>query len=469
MKQKAPAPSSLSTQPLSTQPTPRSTAALAALGFVGALVSVFLWLQLVLARSGGPSVCGPEDGGRCGALWDGTFARAVQDNTGLPVAAWGLVWALVAFVLPLIELVRLSERGAGASAGLVAAIRWTAAGGLGAALGLFTASLVAGAFCLGCFVMQLVAVAYAGIALYAWRRLPLTEGGRGFALAGGLALSAMMLLLYPGRHTPGPASGAAELARAVGAPGEASAAPVGDAPAPSSTGTGDAGVDRKLQEFVGGLTPAGKQALSDSLAIYRAAPSAPPARTRSLVGPPSAPVRITEFTDVRCPHCADLHEALKHLRQNAPADGFQIEPRQFPLDGACNPALRQSGGDPVRCLAAKAQICMEGNPGAFDYSGALFARYRTLREDQIYTLAEPYMPRAHLQSCIVSPETQARLEEDAREATRHDFDGTPLVLVNGRKGSPFGPFLYAMVLTGGRPDHPAFASLPAPKPHSHQH
>ena len=63
---------------------------------------------------------------------------------------------------------------------------------------------------------------------------------------------------------------------------------------------------------------------------------------------------------------------------------------------------------------------------------------------------------------MASAETQARIEEDAREATRHDFDGTPLVLVNGRKGASYGPFLYAMVLTRGAPDHPAFAVAPRP-------
>ena len=272
MKQKtAPDPAT----PPTNQPGPRSVAALAALGFVGALLSVFLWLQLVLARSGGPSVCGPEDGGRCGALWDGAFARSVQETTGLPVAAWGLVWGLVAFLLPLLELVRQSERGA--SPGLIAAIRWTAAGGLGAALGLFTASLTAGAFCLGCAVAQLVAVAYAGIALYAWRRLPLAEGGRGAALAGGLALSAFLLLLYPGQHTPGPASGAGALAEAVEAGGGATPAPAASAGAPASAGTGDAARDKKLQDFVAG-GPRG-QTVAERLARHLPRRSRRPART----------------------------------------------------------------------------------------------------------------------------------------------------------------------------------------------
>jgi thioredoxin family protein len=440
-----------------TQPSPRSVAALVALGFLGALLSVFLWLQLVLARSGGPSVCGPEDGGRCGALWDGDFARAVQETTALPVAAWGLVWALVAFVLPLLELVRQADRGA--SPGLLAAVRWTGIAGIVAALGLLAASVTAGAFCLGCLAMQLVAAVYAGIALVAWRRFPFADKGRGAALAGGLALSAALLLLYPGQRTPRATTDAGTLARAVEATASASPA----------AGTGDAARDKQIQDFVASLQAEAKQALSNALALYRAAPTVPPARTRALVGPPSAPVRITEFTDVRCPHCAELHETLRYLRQNAPEGSFQIEPRQFPLDSACNPAMRQSGGDPVRCLAAQAQICLEGHPGAFEYAAALFGRHRTLTVDQVYSLASPYKPRADLARCVTSAETQARLEEDAREATRHDFDGTPLVLINGRKGASFGPFLYAIVLNGGRPDHPAFASLPAPRPDAHDH
>jgi serine/threonine-protein kinase len=460
MRQKPEAP------PAAAHPGPRSVAGLAALGFVAALVSVFLWLQLVLARSGGPSVCGPEDGG-CGALWDGSFARSVQDTTGLPVAAWGLVWALVAFTVPVLELLRQAERGA--SPGLVAAIRWTAAAGAGAALGLFSASLAAGALCPGCLVIQLVAALYGGIALYAWRRVPFTDGGRGAALAGGLALSAALLLLYPGQKTPAAPSGAGALADAVDAAGARPSATSLPVPAGDAPGTGDPERDKQLQEFVANLQPQAKQALSDSLAIHRAAPAAPPARVRALVGPASAPVRITEWTDVRCPHCADLHETLKYLRENAPRDSFQIEPRQFPLDGACNPAIRQRGDDPVRCLAAKAQICLDGHPRAFDYSGALFARYRSVTAEQVYSLAAPYKPRAELQACVASAQTQATLEEDVREATRHDFDGTPLVLVNGRKGSSFGPFLYAMILTGGRPEHPAFASLPAPRADAHVH
>jgi serine/threonine-protein kinase len=70
---------------------------------------------------------------------------------------------------------------------------------------------------------------------------------------------------------------------------------------------------------------------------------------------------------------------------------------------------------------------------------------------------------------VESPATDARLQEDIRLASSYEVEGTPLVLVNGRKGTSFGPFLYAMVLTRGSPDHPSFAALPPPNPNPHVH
>ena len=93
---------------------------------------------------------------------------------------------------------------------------------------------------------------------------------------------------------------------------------------------------------------------------------------RSLVGFPMSALRITEFSDVLCGHCAHLHETLSLLLESFPPGTFAIEPRHFPLDGTCNPFISRRGETPVRCTAAKAMICMEGKPSSFDFAGALF-------------------------------------------------------------------------------------------------
>jgi serine/threonine-protein kinase len=434
-------------------PSPGSLATLTALGALSALWAVFLWAELVVARVGGTPFCGLGRAGGCAAAWDSAFATAVHRMTGLPVAAWGLVWGLLAFALPLLALARQAQ-GRRVPA-LVSAIRLAAGAGLISVLVLLIAAAVEHAFCLGCFVTYLLAAGYGGVALFVWPQVGLPEGWRGAALLAGVILAAWALLLYPGLHTP-------RGVQRAGREAVASTAGPADLPEPDS--------DRTLAEFVASLAPDLKQTLSDSLYIYAyGGPQAPPAPSpRALWGPAGARVRITEFTDVRCEHCAELHTTLAALRDHLPPGSFSVEARQFPLAGECNPLVEQKG-DPVRCTAAKARICLEAHERAFEFSGALFEKQKTLTRQSLFTLAAPYVAKAAFEACLDSPATRAKLDEDIAWAAAFEPDGTPLVLVNGRRGTSFGPFLYAMALTGGASAHPAFRSLPAPNPTAHLH
>jgi serine/threonine-protein kinase len=270
--------------------------------------------------------------------------------------------------------------------------------------------------------------------------------------------AAFLLLLYPGLHTP----------KAAGDAGRAAMAGAATAPA-MPAGTGDPPADRQVAEMVAALSAPLKQRLADSLAIYRAAAPQPGPEPRALRGSPQAPVRITEFTDVLCEHCADLHATLAALAQHAAPGSYSVDSRQFPLDGACNPLLQPRPAESERCIAAKARICLESNPGADEYAGKLFENQKGLQTSDVYALAEPYMPRKQLEACVGSAQTKARLEEDVRFASRFDSDGTPIVAVNGRKGTSFAPFLLAMVLTGGNAGHPAFDALPPGNSAAHIH
>ena len=151
-----------------------------------------------------------------------------------------------------------------------------------------------------------------------------------------------------------------------------------------------------------------------------------------------------------------------------PSGSFALEPRQFPLESECNPAVQQSSerGD-VRCLAARAMICVEEDWMSF--AGTLFENQRWLTTESIYNLAAPFMPRKHLEDCVASPETEAKLRDDIAWALQHEIQGTPLLLVNGREVPGSLQFLYAMVLAEANPEHPAFAVLPPPQPQARLH
>jgi serine/threonine-protein kinase len=423
-------------------PSAASMASLVALGSIAALWAAMLWGQLLVARAGGTSVCLFGAAGSCAAVWDSSFALAIHRVTGVPVAGWGVAWGIAAAALPLIALLRVAEGRP--EPALLSASRVTAAVGIAAIAVLMCVTAIERAFCGGCFVSDLIVAGYAGIALPGWSAVGLPQAGRGLAASAVAAALAFVLVLYPGLHTPPPQAQAGREAVESAA---------------SDTG-GEETRDQEIARFLQSLPPQMRQDLSDSLATFRGAPEAPVPEARELVGPADAPVRITEFTDVRCTHCAELHATLESLRQHVPQEAFSIDTRQFPLDPACNPLLKGKGGDPVRCLAAKAQICVADGEKTFAFAGALFKDQKSLTPDRVLELAAPYMSRDALKACIASPATEARLREDVTVAGRYNPEGTPLVLVNGRKGVGFGPFLFAMILTGGSPSHPAFDSLP---------
>ena len=432
-------------------PSPGSLAALVALGASSALWALFLWAQLVLARSGGTPFCAAGEGAGCAEVWDSTFATSIHRFTGLPIAGWGLVWGVAAFVFPLLSLLRLAQGGRTST--LVWAGRWMAVSGVLVVVVTAAVSLLERSFCIGCAIIYVLVLGYASLTLGEWQQMSFREARRGLALAAGANGVVFVLLLYPGLRTPRHFPGDEESSLT------GSAAPAAFSP----PRTIDPERDRQIIELVGSLAPSLKQSLSDSLHVYRISPQLTLPPPRVLLGASkAAPVRITEFTDALCSHCARLYMTLKSLRERLPPGSFTIEPRQYPLDPRCNPSIHAWNGRSARCLAAVAQICLEKHEKAFEFSGKLFENQRDLTEEKVYQFAAPYISRPDLERCIGSQETKAKLADDIELANRFRARGTPLVVVNGRRGTSFKPFLHVMVLSGGAAYHPALKALPVP-------
>jgi serine/threonine-protein kinase len=382
------------------------------------------------------TVCGADAGG-CSALWQTPFALGVQRATGLTVAAWGVVWGLAAVALAILALARRSRQQSAAA--VVTALRCLSAAGLMAVFGLAGVSLSERTFCAACAVAYALVGAHAAIALFAWRRRGLPEAARGSMLAASFLLGSYIVMLF------------------------VPAAPLPSTSIPTAPPPPDASADEALRDFVASLSPPARQALSDALGRMRRGPALELPPPRALRGAGDAPVRFAEFTDVRCSHCAQLHRVWDELERAVPPGRFSVESRFYPLDGGCNAEMHRPAADPVRCLAPRVQICAEGQPGARALAGALFAEQGKLTTERVYALAAIHAPRADLQACVASEETARKLADDVALATRYEPEGTPVVLVNGRLGSALPPFLYAIVLARGSPDHPAFATLPPPR------
>lgn len=453
--------------PPSTPPAIRGLlVALVAVGTAAIAWAAYLWRQLFTARGGGEAACGFGDGD-CAALWDGAFASWVHHASGLPVAGWGVAWGVAAALLPLAALL-LADR----ARLLVAASRWTAIAGL-AGLAVLVAVLVgSGGFCGACAVFYLLVLVYAGIALWALPRAAATtapparrragvEPWHGPALAGAVLVSAWLLLLWPGGATPHADEADRVLATTTGGATDPAAAG-GAPPAPAVPATAEE-KEALLRQFLTNVEPAVRQVIADQLAMYAAAEPHDPEPPEGLAGDATAPVVVTEFADTLCDHCARLHVSLAQLAQILPPASFAIESRHFPLDGNCNPHLPVRGPESVRCLAAKARICMEELGDEVEYAAGLYSLAPNLTADDVYTFAERWTDSATLRACVASPETAAELRNDVDYAQRYDIQGTPLVLVDGREAPATPPLLFALVLSEGDTSHPAFDLLPPPE------
>jgi serine/threonine-protein kinase len=407
--------------------------------------SGWLWVKLVDARRGGDVTCA-LGGSQCAQIWDSAFASAVQDWTLLPVAAWGVVWGAVAALLPL--LARRAPSGE-----ICRSPFWLASLGV-AALGLVAIGVLAfmmlraRSVCTDCLASYALVLAYSALAFGAAALPDLSTAPRALGALVAAGLAAFALALFPAMRTPAsPARAALAALAAIELP------------------PGGSSADQQLAELLKSLDADGLQQLADELDAARRGPAVPVRPARALIGPRTAPVRLTEFHDLQCSHCADLHEALGMLRQRLPAGSFALETRNFPLDSSCNPQMQGPSLSPVRCTAARLMICSESQPWFFELAGRIFAARERLDENLLYELASSWVPRAQLEACVSSEATEAHLRDDLDWARANEIEGTPLVLINGRRTSAWPVALMAQILAGGRADHPLLAHLPPARAH----
>jgi len=362
----------------------------------------------------------------------------------MPVAGLGVVWGLAAVAcagalvwrarsgLPIRPAV-LPVR----TVGIVAAV---------ACITLVAGSISAGALCLTCLGTYVLVLGYAGISLAA----------------------------LPGPLPPGPG----EWARAIGLPATvvalgwgallifAPARPAGALPPRTASKGSSAG--RDVSQFLASRPDAEKQALADALARFARtpAPTQPELlpHARVLKGAAEAPVHLVEWTDILCPHCKHLNDALEELQSAVPTGRLAVEPRQYPLDGACNPDVPQKG-DGLRCTGSLALICLEQAPDFWTLRDKLFDNQRTLTRESLLTIASSgSVSRGQLEACIASPEAAAKLQDDIRYAQLYSPTGTPIVAINGKPGFAAPVFLYALTMASGDPTAQVLTSaLPAPR------
>lgn len=420
----------------------RNLLLLLGLALAECLLAAFQWVELLALRRGGTTLCGINATFNCESVWNSRFAAAVHEWLRVPVAGLGLAWGVALTYLCIRALRR--QRTAETLATRLSALRLLAVVGVAACVVFAAASLATGSVCLTCLGTYALTTAFAAVAL---TKLP----GPLFSAASPLprtlltafapVLIAHGVLLLPGAMTPPMVRSVKQLAQAL----------------PKQ------GPDSALAGFLTTLWASEAQSLSDDLQAYRQGLTASPLTPRVLRGEEGALLRVVEFTDIRCSHCRELVENMSALEHAVPPGTLAMDARQFPLDSDCNPLRPTSDGTRIRCLGARAQICLEQAPDYWELRDKLFASQKGLTAERVLAIASSgSVKRAELEACIGAPETEKKLAEDIQYAAQVKPRGTPILFLNGRAAPVTPAFLLAMALARGNPDAPEFARLPPP-------
>lgn len=151
--------------------------------------------------------------------------------------------------------------------------------------------------------------------------------------------------------------------------------------------------------------------------------SAPSAQDH-IIGSPSAPVVLIEYSDFECPYCSMVYPTLKAI-VNASGGKIAWVMRNFPLKSIhpeANPAANAA-----ECIAAQL-----GDKGWWEFADAVFANQSKMNAAYYGQLAAQF--GANMQqynSCVSKSTYQSKIDAQETEAENNGGQGTPYTVVWG--------------------------------------
>ncbi len=434
---------------------------LLAAALAGIATTVYQWLALLALRSSGEKpLCAVNATLDCSAIWDSALSTSIHQFSGIPVAGWGLIWSALILILT-VKLVLDSHKKRDSSLA-ISALRVTAIAGLIITVALVLYSISLQVFCLSCIMFYIIVGIVAGAVLTRLKsgKTKLVAGS-GIVLA--LTVILALLLFSPGQRTPLQSV----LNSSLGTPGDN----INGVKRGNNVSNSAASQNDTLKQFIENQPQPVLQAMSNFLAQYRTAKTVEqrPDPGRLSFGSDDSPVKVVEWLEITCPHCAQLNQQLASIQNSTDAGSWSLETRYYPLDSECNPEMTRSRNNGVSCLAAKSLICLSADREKADSVRAtLFANQKQLSTDMIRDIIRDHeVDMIKLAACIESDATRQTLATDITMAQDHNISGTPLVVMNGRPLTAMPHLIYSLILSAGNDAAPEFAILPEAEEISH--
>lgn len=157
-----------------------------------------------------------------------------------------------------------------------------------------------------------------------------------------------------------------------------------------------------------------------------------------ILGSPSAPVQIVEFSDLECPFCKQFHVTMKQVMEEYGKDGKAAWVyRHLPLESLHPKAMKEAE-------AAECAFELGGNEKFWAYVDRVFEvtpSNNGLPFEELSKIAgHAGLDRAMFSDCLASGRHAPRIRSDIEDATNAGARGTPysVVIVEGKTFHPVG-------------------------------
>jgi protein-disulfide isomerase len=144
-------------------------------------------------------------------------------------------------------------------------------------------------------------------------------------------------------------------------------------------------------------------------------------------GPANADITIVEFADFECPHCREVHTALKTVEKDYPQ--VRIVFKDFPLSQIHPWAETAAIG--ARCAFQQSSLSF------WKIHDLIFDNQDSISPDNVFDRLTAYAGQLGLnqesfKACMASPEAKRAVEVNHEEGIALNVTSTPTLFVNGR-------------------------------------
>ncbi len=156
-----------------------------------------------------------------------------------------------------------------------------------------------------------------------------------------------------------------------------------------------------------------------------------PSSSDHIIGSPTAPIVLVEYSDFQCPYCQMIHPSLKQIVSESQGQVAWVM-REYPLYQIHPNAM--PGADAAECIAEQ-----KGNDAFWKFTDTVFADQSKISPEYFAQLAQGLgVNMTTYNSCVTSHKYANKINQEISDAQSSGGNGTPYtVIINTKTGKQY--------------------------------